>query len=1119
MNKPLTVYKASAGSGKTFTLAVEYISLLIKEPEDYRKILAVTFTNKATQEMKMRILSQLYGIANNLSSSKDYLEQVRQRTGLSNITIRSNAQIVLSLLIHKYNDLRIQTIDAFFQHVLRNLAHELNLTANLRIDLNDEQIESKAVDELIENLEKGQQVLTWIRDYIDENIEEDNGWNVIYKIKKFGNNIFKDFYKTHEKALEKLFRDEKFFNIYTSQLRKRRNLLQKNMNSIAQEILSIVSNANVDHPSFFTRWLYGYFQKRAKGKLTNETSPSYIQSCMESSDKWVSSKCPAIEKEIIINLASSCLCEKLKELEASRLDNWKEYQSISLTLAHLSQLRLLNAISNTVNEINKESNRFMLSNTQSLLKELMVGSDTPFIFEKIGAQLKHIMIDEFQDTSTIQWDNFKILLDNCIAQANSHSLIVGDIKQSIYRWRQGDWQLLNNIENVIPENILELKTLRHNYRSEDRIINFNNTIFNNLVNITTEELKNSGLEEAEILKEAYADVEQIAHKKGNKGCIRIDLLPEDKKTYQQNILQHLSNNVKELLETGHQQKEIAILVRSKGVIKDIADTLIGEFDNKINIVSDEAFRLDASLAVNILIDALHLLTHPNDLLTRGKLVKMYTQKVLERGTTDSETLITLNFLSGRQMSEVDKAKLKIENTQKQISKFNESLPKEFIEQREILLEMPLLDLVDHLFSLFNLDTLKGQSAYICTFYDTLNEYLRDNSADIDDFIKEWENTFSSKTIQSDEIEGIRLITIHKSKGLEFDNVLIPFCDWTLEQNDTIWCDTSGKEAPFNEIPIVPIDFSKNAMKGTVYESDYQHEHFQNTIDNLNLLYVAFTRAGKNLFVSGKRMSAKTLKEKENNLTTNNRSQGIELCLKNITKDLKDAILKIPDSEKEPIHFEYGTLEPIDEEQENSDKKTNKLESNPFLASIQTKHIKIETFPHTVEFRQSNKSHEFVCGEDTEFSDKNKYIKTGNILHELFSTIYSLDDIPGKLNELEQEGIIYNDEITIEKLRKKIDFALQKAQVRDWFSDRWTLFNECTILQYDPSADETLEHRPDRVMTDGNEMIVVDFKFGKEREEYKRQVKRYMQLLADMGHANIKGFLWYVMNGNITEVKL
>ena len=227
MNKPLTVYKASAGSGKTFTLAVEYISLLIKEPEDYRKILAVTFTNKATQEMKMRILSQLYGIANNLSSSKDYLEQVKQRTGLSNIAIRSNAQIVLSLLSHKYNDLRIQTIDAFFQHVLRNLAHELNLTANLRIDLNDEQIESKAVDELIENLEKGQQVLTWIRDYIDENIEEDNGWNVIYKIKKFGNNIFKDFYKTHEKALEKLFRDEKFFNIYTSQLRNAKGVMAK----------------------------------------------------------------------------------------------------------------------------------------------------------------------------------------------------------------------------------------------------------------------------------------------------------------------------------------------------------------------------------------------------------------------------------------------------------------------------------------------------------------------------------------------------------------------------------------------------------------------------------------------------------------------------------------------------------------------------------------------------------------------------------------------------------------------------------------------------------------------------------------------------------------------------
>lgn len=311
------------------------------------------------------------------------------------------------------------------------------------------------------------------------------------------------------------------------------------------------------------------------------------------------------------------------------------------------------------------------------------------------------------------------------------------------------------------------------------------------------------------------------------------------------------------------------------------------------------------------------------------------------------------------------------------------------------------------------------------------------------------------------------------------------------------------------------------MKGTVYEPDYANEHFQNTIDNMNLLYVAFTRAVRNLFVSGKRMSKKKRADLTGDVkTTSNRSQNIELSLDEIAEKLSTCIYEGTDNEKERLHFEYGNLESVLTKEPSSEsiKEINESQ-NPFLSAIKTEKIRIETFPQTVEFRQSNKSNDFVSGEEVEETDRNRYIKVGNILHNLFSTIYTSDDIPARLSDLEQQGIIYNDDVTNTELREKIAQAMKNEKVKDWFSNRWKLFNECAIIQYDATTDEVLEHRPDRVMTDGNEVIVVDFKFGKEREEYKLQVQRYMTLLKEMGHQSIKGYLWYVMRDNIVEVTL
>lgn len=1114
MEEHLTVYRASAGSGKTFTLAVEYISLLVKDPENYQHILAVTFTNKATQEMNMRILSQLYGIANSLQSSQQYFNKVKEKTNMPDAVIRNNARAALTLLIHRYNNFRILTIDAFFQQVLRNLAHELGQTANLRVDLNNEEITEKAVDQMIESLEKGQPVLQWISTYINNSIEDDNGWNIIGKIKTFGTNIFKDFYKAHEANLKEQLSNADDFKVYETTLRKRRNDIRKTFNSKAKSILNEIKNANLDIPSNYRSGLYKYLTDSAIAPLTNKPLKAGVLKANESPQNWTSSKCAKADKQQIQTLAAEVLSAQLSELIAYNNDNWNEFQSIQLTLSHLSELRLLHAIADAVDNLTKDTNRFMLSNTQALLKELIADSDTPFIFERIGARLKHVMIDEFQDTSTIQWQNFQVLLANCMAQELSQNLIVGDIKQSVYRWRQGDWGILNNIEKSFAHQKIRLKTLDYNYRSEKRIIDFNNAFWEQCVANTAKEVAQDDAEKAEIVQKAYEDVAQKTHKTTENGFVKISLYPS--KSMKEAVLEELIETIKELFNNGYggkNQSKIAILVRSKSNIQDIVNALLQSFGNEINIVSDEAFRLDASLSVNIIVSAMHLLTHPDDVLTRGKLVKLYNQEVLKKPLTDTDLLVSINESNNIDTKNIDKKERRKLATEQQMAKLNSQLPPEYVANRELLLGLPIVDLVDKLFMLFGLDQLEGQSSYICTLYDTLNDFLKDHTADIDDFINEWENSLSSKTIQSDEIEGIRIMTIHKSKGLEFDNVIIPFCNWEMEKKGTLWCETKNKPAPYNKLPLLPIDFSRDKLIGTVFEDDYKEEHFQNIVDNLNLLYVAFTRASKNLFVFGLRQGKTTLDNIAKGTPPGNRSYAIELALRQVSEQLQGSLLSFPDDIGSEIHFEYGTLAPETHEKEHA------VADNPFLIKPDKHIVSIATYPQAATFKQSNKSIEFVKGEDVDPSDRTRYIKIGNVLHQLFSTIYTTADIPARLNELEQQGIIYNDEITSAQLRTRIEDAITNPQVQEWFSKRWQLYNECTILEYNKDTNEMEEHRPDRVMTDGKEFVVVDFKFGKEREEYKKQVQQYMEILIRMGHKKVSGYLWYVVKNNVVEVNI
>ena len=1076
MVRPLTVYKASAGSGKTFTLATEYISLLIKDPQSYRNILAVTFTNKATEEMKMRIISQLYGIWKQLPASNRYMEMVQGKTGLLPEVISQRAGIALTNLLHNYNYFRVETIDTFFQSVLRNMARELDLTTNLRIGLNDVQVEELAVDRLIEDLSVTDVLLQWMMKYIMENISDDKSWNVIGQIKTFGRTIFRDDYKKVGKALEQKLEQPGFFEDYTARLKEIRQVALERMKEIAESFFDTLNGEGltIDDFSFNRTGVCGFFLKLKAGVFDESIIGKRVTDCLGDPEKWC--KKTHERRELIYTLAETTLGDILRYAIDERPRQWKLYKSADLTLKHLNQLRLLGSIERKVRELNKDANRFLLSDTQQLLHSLIDGSDSPFIFEKIGTQLEHVMIDEFQDTSTVQWQNFKVLLTEAMSHTDSSNLIVGDVKQSIYRWRSGDWRLLNNIEEQFTAQQTQTQTLAFNYRSDKNIILFNNHFFDKaaeLEYLALADLQNGS--EAEQLRKAYADVKQNVPKDcPQTGEVEICLLPAE--DYQEEALRRLAEAVRDKLAQGIPQNKIAILVRTNALIPLIAQYFIEQMP-EVSIVSDEAFRLDTSSAVCLLIHALRLLVHPEDQLTKAAIVKTWQCDILGNAGGDEELLLRSCNL-------------------------DELLPEDYIHQTEELLTLPLYDLTERLYTIFNLKTLKDQSAYVCAFYDQLTTFVNENTTDIDTFLNEWDETFCRKTIQSDVVNGIRLISIHKSKGLEFDHVICPFCDWQLEKQsgNILWC--RPEEAPFSNLPIAPIDYGQKQMMGTIYEADYLEEHLQNTVDNLNLLYVAFTRASHSLSVIGKRN------------TKSSRSAIIEQVLPEIVgeEELATSTLEGQEDETAVLRFHFGKL---DSSAGKARMASQTNTTNPFLQPETAVSVTIDTFDSKVSFRQSNRSRDFIQEEDEENAQQKNYIQMGSVLHSIFSTIRTVEDIPEALQRLQFEGVLYDEHITAERITDMLRKRLSHPKVADWFSPRWTLFNECTILSMENG--EVKERRPDRVMTDGQEWIVVDFKFGAPKEEYHEQVREYMQLLTSMGHHHITGYLWYVYSNKIEEV--
>ena len=1130
----LLIYKASAGSGKTFTLAVQYIKQLLLNPRAYQQILAVTFTNKATAEMKERILSQLYGISLGLPDSDPYVRvlQTLLPAEMSEQEIRQRASQALTALVHDYSRFRVETIDSFFQSVMRNLSRELELNPGLTVELDSNRVMADAVERMMQKLTPTSPVLHWLMEYIGERIEQNRRWNVTAEVEQFGRNIFSEEYIERGEQLRRCLATPGYVKQYKQLLQEKQRTLVQEMAQYATQFDELLQRHNLTQADLKggQRGVSSYFRKIAEGTFSDaKVLNATLAKCLESADEWATKS--SKQRKLILSLAQEELIPLLGRAESRRKEAERTINSCQLSLQHLGELQLLNHLAEEVRALNEEQNRFLLADTTALLHRLTQAGDASFIFEKMGATLNHVMIDEFQDTSRMQWDNFRLLLDEGLAQG-ADSLIVGDVKQSIYRWRNGDWNILNNLrdnrqnrrESGLPYTI-HVETLNTNRRSMSRIIRFNNNLFPLLVEqLNARHIELTGTP-CSNLRQAYADVEQLSPRTLEEGYVEVssyNWLAEDEQestwSYDEWTIEQLATSIRRLLKQGATPNEIAILVRKNRVIPQLASFIDQELE--LPVVSDEAFRLDASPAVRLIVAALRYLTNADDEVTLRTLVMQYQRLVACHMAPHAEAPAAT--ASGQAIASDSDQLLRGEVAP--------LLPERFMTQREQLSMMPLYELIETLYELFSLQQIPDQDAYVFAFLDTISEYLMDHSSDPLEFLQCWDERLSGKTIAAGSLHGVRICSIHKSKGLEFKHVLIPYCDWKLE-NETysqlVWC--KPQEEPYSLLPLVPVNYG-STMSQSVYADAYAVEQQQLWVDSLNLLYVALTRARCTLYLltQGK---AGTIGE----LLVGGVHQLLTSSIGSYDRDhsryslgqLSDAFTKAAEQAAKQSADQTADQTAADAADREALCASEKAvlssqecvsppqQGNPFSMSPTPLQVSMETLKHEVEFRQSNRSIDFLQGCDEAHSSM-RYIDRGLLLHELFQQVTCAADVPQAINRLLMEGLITPSEVG--ELQQFVSHALQHPQAQAWYDGSWRLFNECTILWME--HDSLFNRRPDRVLMRGDEVVVVDFKFGKPRPSHQRQVNGYMQLLSAMGYPThaMKGYLWYVDAERIEEVR-
>lgn len=1043
------------------------MQLALRFRADYFKhILAVTFTNKASQEMKDRILEYIDAFARGDRGS--LATELQSELRMDPQTFQQHSQEVQSTLLHKYDHFAISTIDAFFQKVIRSFIREAGLVGDYRLEVDQDAVLEDVIDNLVDELGSNRELTEWVVEFARENLENERSWDVRYSLIEFAREIFREAFKDIEETVNRTTAEKDYFKNLRHQLWTVKAAFLARVNGPARECVQAIRESGYTIDDFkygkgsgLLSFLEHNAAARSVGKC--KAAGDRVKNEFTLAENWPNKKCA--DPAGVVALARNTLVPRIQDMLAAFEENYKAALSAEVALQNMYVFGLITDISRKLKEYKDENNVMLLADAPKFLNGVIRDSDTPFIYEKVGSFFRNFLIDEFQDTSGLQWQNFQPLIVNSLDQGHQ-SLVVGDVKQAIYRWRGGDLNLLQEkIVRVVGEERADVRDLSHNYRSDAGIVQFNNAVFGNAAEMLAMETG------AAIAANAYADVAQETSSEAE-GFVEIAFIPDEKneehpeenRLWKDVALQRVPKTLEALQEKGVALKDIAILVRKNDEGQKIAAYLLqyknspeAKPDCAYDVVSNESLRVDGAGSVNLLLGAMRYLLNAEDAIARAQLAYEFARL----------------HAASRELSEVFTV------TNQAI--FENTLPEAFTRSKTALKKLPLVELTETLIDIFKLGSVTGELVYLQTFQDLVLEFTNRERNDLGAFLEWWEVNRNKKSIQvSGDVNAVQILTIHKSKGLQFRYVIVPFCAWSMDHDNwqapNLWVQST--EGPFAGAGYLPVRYGSN-LKNTFFSSYYEEEHIRTALDNLNLLYVAFTRAESGLIVSAPCEDNRARKGSIAGLLYNSMDRDPQLA------DFWDAERRV---------WRKGAI------------ATRSLEEGGRVDAVKLADYLTRPWRDKLVIRQSGRRW-FGAGADEQMEK----VSYGIHMHAVLSRMHYSDDMADTLSRIVNEGLITKDER--ESIEAQLASLLRDPQIANWFSRAWEVRTEVPILLPDGQ-----EPRIDRLLTQAKQAIVVDFKTGAHKASHEQQVMQYVDILRKMNYTEVNGYLLYVGTNEVIEVK-
>jgi ATP-dependent exoDNAse (exonuclease V) beta subunit len=1021
------IINASAGSGKTFALTKRILTKILKSKDEnyFKRILALTFTNRAADEMKSRILKNLKDFSESQikDSPTEMFEQVKKELALSSDKIIILAKERLNLLLHNYSFFQIETLDSFNHHIIRSFYKELNLDPDFRVVIEAEEILDQSVSRIFENIENDKEISSLIKDFSIKKISEGKSWDVEFDLKEFAQSVLKENEIVDVEQIEKSSLKE--FNVLKNRIELRVNELSSELNSLLIKIEKNISNQGMEID------------------FSRNSFPKFITSVQNSSFKWSSmtSISNLFEKNTLIN--KSCLKknpDKLNVFVANLFELFLELKErlvkikvLDSFLYSLTPSILLKIIKSNSEDIQKENNELLLSKFNKLIYKEIGNQHTPYLYEKLGVKFNDYLIDEFQDTSNLQWKNLIPLISHAIESfqenENQGSLfLVGDPKQSVYRWRGADPKIFASLllNEKTPFSVQKsITNLPVNFRSRNEIINFNNSLFKHA----------SGLLKSNYYKKIFLQGSDQKHNNFSNGHVSITFINKDFKKEQQleSVLKETLSQIENCLSRGFEQSEIAVLVRDNKQSSQISEWLI---ENNISVLSQDSLSIDNSEKVELLINLIKLKDDNNNQEARAVIIGNFA-----------------NLVKPKDLFVFYK-----ENLNNELKRFLKNLN---IFSLYKAFEISFLESVDFFIKQLQMD-LSNTDPYILFLREVIFEQVSQNKNNEKEFLVFWkQNSTKIKIPSGSSKNAVQVLTIHKAKGLEFPVVIYPFVDSVTHRN-------SGKR---NWLPVFEENFSKKILipfneNFKEYSDSFQKEYdsisSNEELDNLNLLYVALTRAVDELYLISEYPRLKSI---------NSHNQIIRSFLENYAEWREDR-----------NKFTWGkplTKDIVKKNDPASDAK-----------GFETKY--------------------FQPVPDTKFI--NDKVIFGNVFHEFMSHIEFENDYINEKNELNLSKLI--DKNTKNRVIKISKSVIEHHDLKEYFSINNSVYCEQEIF-----TESNKIIKPDRIVFfDSNRVAVIDYKTGEKNKKDLKQILKYKKTLENMGKKVEASILVYIEN-SIEIVKI